>query len=153
MGEQVRVWNGCAVPDGLLYDVELHVWVRLEGTEAVLGMTDVAQTQGGAVVQVTWKREGRTLARGRPAAVIESAKWVGPFPTPLSGVITALNREGYERDVRIGNRDPYGQGWLVRLRPTRLEQEVGRLLDAPAAFEAYRAYLEANDVRCYRCEQ
>ena len=75
-------WHGCAVPDDLLYDVALNVWVRLQDDCAVLGMTDVAQTMGGRMVPVSWKRTSRTYARGKSLAVLESAKWAGPFPTP-----------------------------------------------------------------------
>ncbi len=139
------------LPDDVLYDVERHVWVRLEDGEAVLGMTDVAQTIGGKLVHVTWKRTGKLVARGRPLAVIESAKWVGPFPTPLTGEIVATNEAGFARDILVANRDPYGEGWLVRLRPTRLEEERGELLDGEAAFERYREVIEAEQINCFRC--
>ena len=59
------VWRGCVVPDDRLYDVELNVWVRLSGGVAELGMTDIAQTMGGRMVQVSWKKTGRSYARGR----------------------------------------------------------------------------------------
>lgn len=146
-----RTWRGCVVPEGLLYDVPHHVWVRLEDGEAVLGMTDVAQATCGRVVQITWKRPGKLVARGRPLAVIESAKWVGPFPSPLTGTIAAVNDEAFLRDPALANRDPYGAGWLVRLRPAKLEEERPHLLDAEAAFERYRALLDAEDIHCYRC--
>lgn len=144
-------WYGCVVPADLLYDLELHVWVRLEGDEAVLGMTDVAQTMGGRVVQVTWKRPGKVVDRGRPLAVIESAKWVGPFPAALTGEIVAVNREAFERDVAIANRDPYEAGWMVRLRPTRLDEERERLVDGETALGRYRTFIEERDIRCFRC--
>jgi glycine cleavage system H protein len=146
-----RTWRGCAVPDDVLYDVDRHVWVRLEDGEAVLGMTDVAQTIGGKLVHITWKAPGRPVARGRPLAVIESAKWVGPFPTPLTGEIVANNEDAFARDVLVANRDPYGAGWLVRLRPTRLAEERDDLLDGDAAFERYRELIEAEQITCFRC--
>jgi glycine cleavage system H protein len=146
-----RTWRGCVIPDDVLYDVERHVWVRLEGGEAVLGMTDVAQTIGGKLVHVTWKRPGKVVERGRPLAVIESAKWVGPFPSPLTGEIVATNEATFARDVLVANRDPYGEGWLVRLRPTRLEEERGGLLDGEAAYERYREVIEAEEITCFRC--
>jgi glycine cleavage system H protein len=149
MGE--RTWRGCVVPDDVLYDVERHVWVRLEDDEAVLGMTDVAQTIGGKLVHITWKAPGKIVARGRPLAVIESAKWVGPFPSPLTGEIVANNEAAFARDVLVANRDPYGAGWLVRLRPTRLEEERGELLDAETAFERYREVIDTEQINCFRC--
>ena len=151
MNMAAQIWRGCVIPDDLLYDVEMNVWVRLEGSEAVLGMTDMAQAMGGRVVQVTWRRPGRVFARGRPVAVIESAKWVGPFPTPLTGELLASNESAFAADVAIANRDPYGAGWLVRLRPSALEQEWAQLLNATEAFERFRDFIDANDLRCYRC--
>jgi glycine cleavage system H protein len=147
-----RVWRGCVVPDDLLYDVDLNVWVRLEGDEALLGMTDVAQSLGGRMVSVSWKRPGRRVERGRPVAVIESAKWVGPFPTPLTGEIVAVNREAFDADVAAANRDPYGSGWMARLRPERLAEERQHLVDGATAYDRYRAYIDENDLHCMRCE-
>ena len=144
-------WYGCVVPADLLYDVEQHVWVRLEDGEAVLGMTDVAQTMGGKVVSITWKPPGKTVKRGRWLAVIESAKWVGPFPAPLTCEIVATNEAGFDRDILIANRDPYGDGWLFRVRPTALEAERGHLVDGPAALERYKEFIQREDVRCFRC--
>ena len=147
----MAIWQGCAVPDELLYDLEHDVWVRLEGDEAVLGMTDVAQTRCGRLVQVSWKQPGARLKRGRPACVIESAKWVGPFVSPLGGELTATNEEAFAADVAIANRDPYEAGWLVRMRPGDLEAERGYLVDGEAAFEHYRQLIDEHDMRCFRC--
>lgn len=146
-----QVWAGCVVPDDRLYDVELNVWVQLDGDLATLGMTDIAQAMGGRLVQVTWKRPGKTLTRGRPVAVIESAKWVGPFPTPVTGELVEVNAAAFDADIAIANRDPYGAGWLARLRATRLDEERGHLLEPGPAFERYRAFIEDNDIRCFRC--
>jgi glycine cleavage system H protein len=146
-------WYGCVVPDDLLYEVETNVWVRFEGEEAVLGMTDVAQTLCGQLVEVSWKRPGRTINRGRSLAVIESAKWVGPFQSPLSGELLGNNEEAFAADILIANRDPYGAGWLVRLRPTNLDEERHHLVDGAQAFEHYRHFIDENDIRCFRCEE
>lgn len=146
-----QVWDGCVVPDDLLYDVERHVWVRPTDELVVLGMTDVAQTMGGRMVAVTWKKTGRLVARGRPLAAIESAKWVGPFPTPLTGELVEVNAAAFEEDIAVANRDPYGAGWLARLRPSHWEAEHRYLLDGAAAFDWYRSFLEARGLRCFRC--
>jgi glycine cleavage system H protein len=146
-------WHGCIVPDDLLYDVELNVWVRLEDDAAVLGMTDIAQTMGGRIVQVSWKKTGRSYQRGRSVAVIESAKWVGPFPTPLTGELLEVNEHGFNSDVAVANRDPYGTGWLARIRPADLAGERHHLIDGAAAFEAYRELIEEQNIRCFRCAE
>ena len=150
------LWRGCVVPEDLLYDVGLHVWVRLDGDAgdtAVLGMTDVAQTMGGRIVQVSWKKTGRSYPRGKSLAVIESAKWVGPFPTPLTGELVEVNEQGFAADIAVANRDPYGEGWLARLRPADLAAERHHLLDSHAAFAAYRELIDERDIRCYRCKE
>jgi glycine cleavage system H protein len=146
-----QVWDGCVVPGDLLYDVERHVWVRQDGDLVVLGMTDVAQTMGGRTVAVTWKRTGRLVERGRPLAAIESAKWVGPFPTPLTGELVEVNAASFEADIAVANRDPYGAGWLARLRPTCWDTERQHLLEGEAAFLWYRSFLKERGIRCLRC--
>jgi glycine cleavage system H protein len=145
-------WYGCIVPEDLLYDVERHVWIRLGDDVATLGMTDVAQTMCGRLVQVSWKPVGKHVGQGRPLAIIESAKWVGPFPAPFSGEIVEVNSAAFETDVAVANRDPYGAGWLVRLRPSALEKERDHLVDGGTAFERYKAIIEEQGIRCFRCE-
>ena len=115
-------------------------------------MTDVAQTRCGRFVGVSWKHPGKQVKQGRPMAVIESAKWVGPFPAPLSGQITGDNRLAFEEDIAVANRDPYGAGWLIRLRPSDFDGESGHLVDAATAFEHYQKVIEEEGIRCFRCE-
>lgn len=144
-------WRGCAVPPELQYDVEHHVWLRFEGDEAVLGMTDVAQSMGGKLVNITWKQLNKQINRGRSLAVIESAKWVGPFPTPLTCEMVSVNPL-FDEDILIANRDPYGEGWLARIKPLKLEEERQHLLDGDTAFERYRDFIEKEGIQCFRCE-
>ncbi len=150
--ETIPSWYGCAIPEDLLYDIERNVWVRLEGEEAVIGMTDVSQTMCGRFVAATWKRVGREVRRDRGLAIVESAKWVGPVRAPLSGAIVANNELAFSTDIAIANRDPYGEGWLVRIRPTALATELGSLVDGVTAFERYRHFIEENEIHCFRCE-
>lgn len=147
-----QVYRGCWVPPELHYDVEHEVWARFEEDGTVtLGMTDVAQTRAGKLVSVLFKAPGKALRAGQSAATIESAKWVGPFPTPLSGQIVANNQEAFARDILVANRDPYGMGWLIRLRPTALDEERARLLPGRDAFPAFKDRIERDQIRCYRC--
>lgn len=148
----MQVHNGCAFPEEYLYDVELNVWVRLEddGT-ALLGMTDPAQTLCGKIVSISFKPVGTEVSRGRTLAVIESAKWVGPFRNPLSGEIRATNEAAFAADGLIANRDPYGAGWLVRVAPSALETERGALVGGPEAFGLFREIIERDEITCMRC--
>ncbi|MDA8311574.1 MAG: glycine cleavage system protein H [Actinomycetota bacterium] len=148
-----RVWGGCVLPDDLLYDVERNVWVRLEGDEAVLGMTDVAQSLGGKLVQISFKPRGRRVARGKPLAVIESAKWVGPFPSPFTGEVLETNEAAFAADILVANRDPYGEGWLIRMRPANLAAERSALVTGAEAFERYRSIIDERGIRCFRCAE
>ena len=147
-----QVYRGCEVPPELEYDVERDVWVRFEQDGTVtLGMTDMAQARSGKVVSILFKAPGTTLRSGQSAATIESAKWVGPFPTPLSGEIVANNEAAFAKDVLIANRDPYGAGWIVRLRPTSLPEERSRLINGREAFAAIRQRIDRDKVSCMRC--
>lgn len=148
----LTIYRGCEFPEGLTYDVERDVWVRREEDGCVtLGMTDPAQAQCGKFVHLRFKAVGRTLQRGQSAVTIESAKWVGPFPTPLAGEIVATNEAAFKQDILLANRDPYGAGWLVRLKPTRLEEEWPGLLPQGQAFERYQTKIAERNVQCYRC--
>lgn len=148
------VHRGCELPAGLLYALEDDVWVRLEDDgAATLGMMDTAQTRCGKLVHVQFKAVGRRLRRDQSAATIESAKWVGPFPTPLSGEIVATNAETFARDILAANKDPYGKGWLVRLRPSNLEEERSALAGDDAARREFVARLEELEINCIRCAE
>ncbi len=152
MDVPTQVYMGCQVPPELAYDVERDVWVRLEEDGTVtLGMTDLAQTRSGKVVSVLFKAPGRVLRAGQSAATIESAKWVGPFPTPISGEIVAHNQAAFDRDILVANRDPYGAGWLVRLRPSQPEAELAALTPGAEAWPAFKARIDRDQIRCYRC--
>jgi len=145
------IYYGCELPEDLYFDLERDVWIRIEADQAVLGMTDVAQTRGGKLVNIAFKKPGKVIPQGKSAATIESAKWVGPFPMPFSGEIVATNEDGFKRDILLANKDPYGAGWLVKVRPTQLDAERGHLLTGAAAVEAYKKKIEALQVKCFRC--
>lgn len=148
-----QTWRGCVVPDDLLYDVDHNVWVRFDGEDAVLGMTDVAQTMCGKFVNVSWKAPGKAIRRGKPLAIIESAKWVGPFPAPFSGTIVATNQAAFDDDLTLANRDPYGAGWLIRLRPDDPASDRDRLVDGATAYARYKQIIEEHDIHCFRCAE
>ena len=149
----MQVYAGCALPEEYLFHLEFDVWIRLEDDgSARLGMTDMAQTMCGKLVSLSFqKRPGDRVKRGRTLVVIESAKWVGPFRSPLSGEIIEINDEAFHADGLLANRDPYGAGWLVRLMPSELEGERADLITGLEAFPQVRERIERDDIRCYRC--
>ncbi|MDA8068494.1 MAG: glycine cleavage system protein H [Actinomycetota bacterium] len=151
----MQVYAGCALPEEYLYHLEFDVWVRLEADGSVrLGMTDIAQTLCGRLVSISFqKHPGDRIRRGRTLVVIESAKWVGPFRSPLSGEVLEINESAFRADIAIVNRDPYGAGWLMRLEPSALPQERDDLVDGLTAFPTVRERIEREQIRCMRCAE
>lgn len=147
-----RVRN-CLLPLELYYRVEEHLWVRAEPDGMVtVGMTDVAQTTAGRVLVVSFRPAGRHYARGRPVAVVESGKWLGPVRAPVSGELVAVN-SNLLQEPDLVNRSPYRRGWIVRLRPSAWEQEMRWLQRGPEAVEHYERYMAERDLDdCVHCE-
>lgn len=140
--------NGCNLPDDLYYLHEKHVWVRPEsGGLLTVGMNDVAQHLAGNVLSLTPKKVGRAVPKGQSVATIESAKWVGPVPAPVGGAIVEVN-EAARANPKVLNQDPYGEGWIARLKPTDWEAEKSGLVSGSAGLETYRAYLDGQGIRC-----
>ena len=144
--------NGCEFPDDLLYFVERTqmTWVRLEGDELRVGLTDPAQTRAGKILHVRIKAAGTARERGKPIATVESGKWAGPVMAPVSGVVVEPNPE-VEKDPGLLNTDPYGKGWIVRLKPTQ-PAEVAELLRKEGALAKFREILERDKIHCVRCQ-
>lgn len=140
--------NDCRLPEDLYYLVDKHVWVRVaDGGAVTIGIDDVARHLAGTVVAVTPKRPGRAIPKGQSVATIESSKWVGPVPAPVGGEIVEVN-EAVRRNPGIINQDPYGDGWIVKLRPTAWEEDKVGLVTGPEGIEAYRAFLEREGIQC-----
>ncbi|MGZ4398166.1 MAG: glycine cleavage system protein GcvH [Gaiellaceae bacterium] len=121
-------------PEDLKYHRE-HDWARVEGDEAILGITWKAQDALGELVYVQPPEVGAALAKDAPYGEVESVKAVSDLVAPVSGEVLAVNEKVVE-EPSLANDDPYGDGWLVRIRiadPAELES----LLDA----EAYRKLL------------
>ncbi len=139
--------RGCALPLDLHYSVGDHTWVRLndDGT-ATIGMTDVAQNLAGPLLHAKPKKVGAVRAKGKPVATVESSKWVGPVKSPLSGEIVEVNGE-LATDATVVNRSPYKAGWIVKMKPSDLDAEMAEMLTGEPAVDAYRARIEAEDLK------
>ncbi|MDR3133883.1 MAG: glycine cleavage system protein GcvH [Prevotellaceae bacterium] len=120
------------IPTNLKYTRE-HEWVRAEGDTAIVGITDYAQSQLGDIVFVDVPALGETLAQGEVFGAIEAVKTVADAFMPLSGEVTEVNAD-LSGEPQLVNQDPYGKGWLVRLKISQPE-ELANLLDA-GAYEA-----------------
>jgi glycine cleavage system H protein len=122
-------------PDELRYHSE-HDWARIEGDKATLGITWYAQDSLGELVHFEPPEAGATIAKDASYGEIESVKAVSDLITPLSGEVIEINQKIVDAPETV-NEDPYGEGWLVRIRLSN-PAEADSLLDAAS----YRQLLE-----------
>ena len=136
--------RGCNLPDGLLYDVENHIWYQEQPDGNVkLGMTTVATAMAGQLVAYTPKKAGRSVDAGKSCATIESGKWVGPAKSAAAGTVVAVN-EALAAKPSIANEDPYGAGWLVLLKPNDWASVKGSLTPGTQVAAKYEAKMAAD---------
>ena len=124
-------------PGDLKYHPE-HDWARIEGEEATLGVTWYAQDALGELVHFEPPDEGATITKDASYGEVESVKAVSDLIAPLSGEVVAVNQAVVDAPETV-NEDPYGDGWLIRIRLAN-PGEVGELLDA----DAYRELLASQ---------
>lgn len=143
----MAVVNNCDLPEDLYYVVDKHVWARRDGDLVTVGLTDVAQNMAKTIISVTLKAAGRTIAKGRSVATVESGKWVGPVPAPVGGEIAEVN-SALTATPGLLNSDPYRAGWVAKLRPTDWDGESADLATGPDGVEAYRRFLDEQGISC-----
>ena len=122
------------VPAELKYTKE-HEWIRVEGEEAVVGITDYAQSQLGDIVFVECETVGDALEAGETFGTIEAVKTVSDLYLPVAGEVLEFNVE-LEGEPELVNKDPYGKGWIVKIKISD-ETELDGLLNA----DAYKAII------------
>jgi len=128
--------KGYNMPEDLYYHEE-DAWVKLESDGTVtIGMDDFYQKQAGDTTYVDLPFEGDTITQGETCGKIQSSKWVGKFVAPISGEIIAVNSE-LENDCRLINKDPYGAGWIIKVKPSNLEAELKNLAHGPEAIKKF----------------
>lgn len=116
-------------PDGLRYTKD-HEWIRIEGEEAVIGITDFAQHELGDIVYVEIETVGKDLAAHDVFGTVEAVKTVSDLYLPVAGAITEVN-PALNGNPELVNTDPYGEGWMVRMKPANM-QDLEELMDAAA---------------------
>jgi glycine cleavage system H protein len=145
------ILRGCNLPDDLFYFVEKHIWAKPVGGDVVrVGMDAVAgKLSGGKLNAVTIKLKaiGSEILKGKSVATIESSKYVGPVPAPVTGVLERAN-DKLASDPNLVIRDPYGEGWIVEMKASRWEAEKAGLLTGEAGLAQYLAKLEAENISC-----
>jgi len=115
-------------PNNLKYTRE-HEWLRAEGAEAVVGITDFAQQELGDIVYIDIDTEGETLSAGEKYGAIEAVKTVSDLFMPVSGTIVSVNPV-LESAPDTVNKDPYGEGWLMRIHLNEPEELDGLMTAA-----------------------
>tara|TARA_Y100001954_G_C15713373_1_gene554229 strand:+ start:170 stop:550 length:381 start_codon:yes stop_codon:yes gene_type:complete len=124
------------IPENLKYTKD-HEWIRVEGEEAVVGISEFAQKELGDIVFIEVETEGETLDVEEAFGTIEAVKTVSDMFMPVSGKVLEFN-EALEDAPDTVNNDPYGEGWIIRVKMTNTD-ELDELLTA----EQYKAQIEA----------
>jgi len=117
------------IPDSLKYTKD-HEWIKIDGDQAWIGITDYAQNELGDIVFIEVETEGETLDKEETFGTIEAVKTVSDMFMPVSGEILEFN-ETLEQNPEIVNNDPYGEGWIIKIKITN-SSEIDDLLDAAA---------------------
>ncbi|KIX14179.1 glycine cleavage system protein GcvH [Dethiosulfatarculus sandiegensis] len=128
--------KGYTFPDDLYYDKN-HFWARVEGDTVVMGTTDLTQKMAGEITFVDVPEEDDEVNQGKPFGSIESGKWVGRVYAVVSGEVIEGN-EDLEDEPELINEDCYGKGWICKIKPEELEEELGNLLKG----DDYLAWVE-----------
>lgn len=119
-------------PSDIRYTAE-HEWIRVEGEEAYVGITDYAQSELGEIVFVDVPTIGEEVAQGEVFGSIEAVKTVSDLNIPVAGEVLAINEE-LDAQPELVNNDPYGEGWIIKIAVKDIA-ELDNLMDA----EAYQA--------------
>jgi glycine cleavage system H protein len=128
--------QGYTMPEDLHYHDE-NTWVKVEQDGSVtVGMDDFYQKQAGDTTYIDLPFEGDEVSQGETCGKIQSSKWVGKLVAPISGEIIEVNSE-LENDCRLINKDSYGAGWIIKIKPSNLEDELKNLAHGPDALKKF----------------
>jgi glycine cleavage system H protein len=115
------------IPENLMYTKD-HEWLRTEGDEAYVGISDYAQHELGDIVFIEVETMGEILAKGESFGTIEAVKTVSDMYMPVGGEVLSFNEE-LNTKPEILNQDPYGKGWVIKIR-IKDKAEIGQLLNS-----------------------
>lgn len=140
----------CVFPDDLLYDLENNTWTRVEENgEVTVGVTSLLPAIAGKLTQARLKTAGADIQRGQSLGTLESQKFVGPIPSPVSGTLLRTNEGAVNRPRSISDA-PYEDGWIARIRPSQLALERILLSKASELRIPLRKKIEEFHVRCFK---
>jgi glycine cleavage system H protein len=118
------------LPSELYYEGRTRLWVRVEGEIATIGLSEFALETFGDIVYISTIEAGKSVEHGQVIGSIEAAKMVDDLVAPINGEILAFNEE-VQCNPGLINADPYGGGWLVRVKPTAWDRESADLIHGP----------------------
>lgn len=143
--------RGCNLPDDLFYLIDKHVWAKPVGDGVIrVGITAVAaKLSGGKLAAITVKAKniGQEVLQGKSLATVESSKFVGPVPAPVTGIVLRAN-EKLTTDPNLAVSDPYGEGWVAEMKPSNWEVEKATLATGANGVASYQAKLETENISC-----
>jgi len=144
-------YQGCVIPKDLYYDIENQVWLKVEENGTVtMGLTDVGQTRAGRLLHARIKPTGTRVKKGKPVATLESGKWAGPVPALVEGEVIEVNGK-VAQDPNFINIDPYGEAWIVKLKPVDLKRDIANLVSGEEALRLMKEHIKEWDIVCMRC--
>jgi glycine cleavage system H protein len=114
-------------PDDLYYHKE-HMWAKVEGDLVVVGITDFALQLAGEAKRIQTLEEDDEVEQDKPIGTISTGKWTGKLYAPVSGEIAEVNETVVEDEPKTVNDDTYGDGWILKIKPTNLDSELGNLM-------------------------
>ena len=127
-------------PDDLYYHKE-HFWAKVTGDVVTIGTTDFAQKLAGQVVYIELPSVGKVVEQGKPCGSMESGKWVGRIYSPVSGKVEAVNGE-LEDNPELINESPYEKGWMCKVKPSNLQDELKNLMKTDGLSDFIRSEIE-----------
>ena len=128
--------EGYEVPEGLYYSKDFE-WVKIEGDKVRMGVTDYAQKSLREIVFAELPSAGEEVSQNEPYGTVESVKAVSDLISAISGTIEEVN-EGVQAKPELVNEDPYGEGWLLVVKPANLQAELANLMDFNKAVEWHK---------------
>jgi glycine cleavage system H protein len=127
-------------PDDLYYHKE-HFWAKVTGDVVTIGTTDFAQKLAGQVVYIELPSVGKVVEQGKPCGSMESGKWVGRIYSPVSGKVETVNGE-LEDNPELINESPYEKGWMCKVKPSNLQDELKNLMKTDGLSDFIRSEIE-----------
>jgi len=133
--------EGYSLPDDLYYHKE-HMWTKVEGDTAIVGIDDFSVKLAGEFSYIELPEEGDSVEMGEAVGSYETGKWMGKIFAPLTGEITEVNEE-LDDDPSIVNSDPYGKGWIFKMKIANAE-ELNQLMKGEAAVPWLKEEIKKN---------